>query len=107
MAGVALGKEFRGGVGACGWVRRSRAQRNRSRRPCGSLWGHGFQNGAGGIRGYKVVRRARPDTGRRERLPHISRTLTDVAERLRAALAGRYDIARLLGAGGMATVYLA
>jgi eukaryotic-like serine/threonine-protein kinase len=33
--------------------------------------------------------------------------LTDVAERLRSALAGRYDVAHLLGAGGMATVYLA
>jgi eukaryotic-like serine/threonine-protein kinase len=33
--------------------------------------------------------------------------LSDHAERLRAALAGRYDVARELGAGGMATVYLA
>jgi eukaryotic-like serine/threonine-protein kinase len=33
--------------------------------------------------------------------------VSDLAERLRAALAGRYDVARELGAGGMATVYLA
>jgi eukaryotic-like serine/threonine-protein kinase len=33
--------------------------------------------------------------------------MSDHAERLRAALAGRYDVARELGAGGMATVYLA
>jgi eukaryotic-like serine/threonine-protein kinase len=33
--------------------------------------------------------------------------LSDLAERLRDALAGRYDVARELGAGGMATVYLA
>ena len=33
--------------------------------------------------------------------------LSDHAERLRAALAGCYDVARELGAGGMATVYLA
>jgi eukaryotic-like serine/threonine-protein kinase len=33
--------------------------------------------------------------------------MTDVLERLRTALAGRYAIERELGAGGMATVYLA
>jgi len=33
--------------------------------------------------------------------------LTDLADRLTAALAGRYRIERELGAGGMATVYLA
>jgi serine/threonine-protein kinase len=33
--------------------------------------------------------------------------MTDVADRLRAALADRYRIERALGAGGMATVYLA
>ena len=33
--------------------------------------------------------------------------MTDVAERLSSALAGRYRIERELGAGGMATVYLA
>jgi serine/threonine-protein kinase len=33
--------------------------------------------------------------------------MRDLPERLRAALAGRYDIERELGAGGMATVYLA
>ena len=34
-------------------------------------------------------------------------TVRDALERLRIALAGRYDVERLLGAGGMATVYLA
>ena len=33
--------------------------------------------------------------------------MTDVPERLTAALAERYAIERELGAGGMATVYLA
>jgi eukaryotic-like serine/threonine-protein kinase len=33
--------------------------------------------------------------------------MNDLVERLRAALADRYDIERELGAGGMATVYLA
>ena len=33
--------------------------------------------------------------------------MSDHAERLQAALAGRYDVERELGAGGMATVYLA
>jgi eukaryotic-like serine/threonine-protein kinase len=33
--------------------------------------------------------------------------MSDLAERLRTALAGRYDVAREIGAGGMATVYLA
>src|SRR6476469_10974193 len=33
--------------------------------------------------------------------------MSDLVERLRAALAGRYDVERELGAGGMATVYLA
>ncbi len=33
--------------------------------------------------------------------------MTDVPERLTAALADRYAIERELGAGGMATVYLA
>jgi serine/threonine protein kinase len=33
--------------------------------------------------------------------------LTDPAARLTAALEGRYQIVRELGAGGMATVYLA
>ena len=33
--------------------------------------------------------------------------MTDVVERLRAALEGRYEIAREIGAGGMAMVYLA
>jgi tRNA A-37 threonylcarbamoyl transferase component Bud32/TolB-like protein len=33
--------------------------------------------------------------------------MTDVSERLRSALAGRYTIERELGSGGMATVYLA
>ena len=33
--------------------------------------------------------------------------MTDIADRLRAALADRYDLERVLGAGGMATVYLA
>ena len=33
--------------------------------------------------------------------------MTDVAERLRAALSDRYQIERELGQGGMATVYLA
>src|SRR5213593_3964918 len=33
--------------------------------------------------------------------------MTDLVERLRAALAGRYTIERELGRGGMATVYLA
>ena len=32
---------------------------------------------------------------------------TDVADRLNAALSGRYHIERELGQGGMATVYLA
>ena len=38
---------------------------------------------------------------------HSGTSLTDVARRLTAALADRYTIARELGAGGMATVYLA
>ena len=33
--------------------------------------------------------------------------MNDALERLRTALAGRYRIERELGAGGMATVYLA
>ena len=33
--------------------------------------------------------------------------MTDTLDRLKAALAGRYAIERELGAGGMATVYLA
>lgn len=33
--------------------------------------------------------------------------MTDPAHRLSAALSGRYTIERELGAGGMATVYLA
>ena len=33
--------------------------------------------------------------------------MSDLAERLHTALAGRYDVERELGAGGMATVYLA
>ena len=33
--------------------------------------------------------------------------MSELVERLRAALAGRYDVERELGAGGMATVYLA
>ena len=33
--------------------------------------------------------------------------MTDTLDRLKAALAGRYTIERELGAGGMATVYLA
>ena len=33
--------------------------------------------------------------------------MPDVVERLRAALEGRYEIVREVGAGGMATVYLA
>ena len=32
--------------------------------------------------------------------------MSDIAERLNAALEGRYAIERELGAGGMATVYL-
>ncbi len=34
-------------------------------------------------------------------------TMSDMAERLNAALEGRYTIERELGEGGMATVYLA
>ena len=34
-------------------------------------------------------------------------TMSDMAERLNAALEGRYAIERELGEGGMATVYLA
>ncbi len=33
--------------------------------------------------------------------------MTDAFDRLQAALAGRYALAREIGAGGMATVYLA
>jgi serine/threonine-protein kinase len=33
--------------------------------------------------------------------------MTDVAERLRQALSDRYTLGREIGAGGMATVYLA
>ena len=33
--------------------------------------------------------------------------MSDLADRLRAALAGRYEAQRELGSGGMATVYLA
>jgi serine/threonine-protein kinase len=33
--------------------------------------------------------------------------MTDVITRLAAALAGRYEIERQIGEGGMATVYLA
>ncbi len=33
--------------------------------------------------------------------------MSDVSDRLNAALEGRYKIERQLGAGGMATVYLA
>ena len=45
-----------------------------------------------------------------ERMPSGSppgAPLSDVAERLRVALAARYTVERELGAGGMATVYLA
>ena len=41
------------------------------------------------------------------RLPHCCASLTDSVQRLTAALAGRYTIIREIGAGGMATVYLA
>src|SRR5688572_18078608 len=34
-------------------------------------------------------------------------SMSEVDTRLRAALAGRYDVERVLGHGGMATVYLA
>src|SRR5687767_2467285 len=37
----------------------------------------------------------------------VASTLTDSLERLTLALAGRYRVDRELGAGGMATVYLA
>ena len=40
-------------------------------------------------------------------LPHFRELLTDLVQRLTAALAGRYTIIREIGAGGMATVYLA
>ncbi len=42
-----------------------------------------------------------------ERRDALNRMRTDQAERLNAALAGRYAIERELGSGGMATVYLA
>ena len=41
------------------------------------------------------------------RAPHFHVNLTDSVQRLTAALAGRYAIVREIGAGGMATVYLA
>ncbi len=41
------------------------------------------------------------------RLPHFRVTLTDFVQRLTAALTDRYTIIREIGAGGMATVYLA
>ena len=34
-------------------------------------------------------------------------TVTDISESLRSALLGRYDIDRVIGRGGMATVYIA
>ncbi len=43
----------------------------------------------------------------RTRLRHILSTMSDMADRLNAALEGRYAIERELGEGGMATVYLA
>jgi len=39
--------------------------------------------------------------------PPTRAPMTDALGRLRSALAGRYVVARELGAGGMATVYLA
>ena len=41
------------------------------------------------------------------RLRSILSTMSDMVERLNAALEGRYAIERELGEGGMATVYLA
>ncbi len=43
----------------------------------------------------------------RTRLRRILSTMSDMADRLNAALEGRYTIERELGEGGMATVYLA
>ena len=39
--------------------------------------------------------------------PHFMRTMSDVVDRLKSALADRYTIEREIGSGGMATVYLA
>ena len=41
------------------------------------------------------------------RCPYLVANLNDLLERIRAALADRYAVSRELGAGGMATVYLA
>ena len=43
----------------------------------------------------------------RARPRRILSTMSDMADRLNAALEGRYTIERELGEGGMATVYLA
>src|SRR6476661_6189250 len=43
----------------------------------------------------------------RPQIPSLHMTASSPVESLRAALAGRYDLVRELGAGGMATVYLA
>src|SRR6476646_10758478 len=43
----------------------------------------------------------------RPQIPSLHMTASSSVESLRAALAGRYDLVRELGAGGMATVYLA
>src|SRR5512143_3798442 len=59
----------------------------------------------GGLRGRDRV--AVPVDAAARRGGAGSPTVTDVAERLSSALADRYRIERELGAGGMATVYLA
>src|SRR5687768_3897410 len=44
---------------------------------------------------------------RRRRPPSLAMTVTGIVDQISAQLAGKYRIERELGAGGMATVYLA